>query len=111
MWGRGGFALLVLEGGYGVRLVGQSSLEAGWGTIVVDAHAVVECLLSQLLFGVVEHGFREGRGGERNAGDGLIFGSLEAFFCSEEGGNVARLRGPAVGFEGRWRRHDGGRAG
>ena len=78
-------------------------MEEGWCTVVVDAHAVVECLLSQLLFGIVENGFREGRGGERDAGDCLVDGSFEAFFCAEEGGDGARLRGPAVGFEGGWR--------
>ena len=80
--------------------MGQSSVEAGWRTIVVDPHAMVECLLPQLLFGVVEHSFCEGCVGEWDAVDCLIDGSFEAFFCSEEGGDVARLRGPAVGFEG-----------
>ena len=92
--------MLALEAARGVRLVGQLDWEAGWGTVVVDAHAVVECLLSQLFSGVVEYGFREGRVGERNAVDCLIFGSFEAVLCSEEGGDVAWLRGPAVGFEG-----------
>ena len=72
---------------------------------------MVECLRPQFLFGVVEHGLREGRVGERNAVDGLILGSFETLLCSEEGGHMARLRGPAVSLEGRWRRHDARRAG
>ena len=86
-------------------------MEAGWCTVVIDAHAVVECLHPQLFSGVVEHSFREGRVGERNAVDCLIFGGLEAFLCPEEGGDIARLCDPAVGLEGRGRRHDASGAG
>ena len=72
----------------------------GAPTVVVDAHAVVECLLPQLLSRVLEDCVREGRAGEGDAGDELGFWRFEIVLVAEEGGDVARLGGPAVGFEG-----------
>lgn len=68
----------------------------GGDTVVVDAHAVVECFFPELLARVVEDCFREESAGERYAGHFLGFGRFKVFFVAEEGGNGARLRGPAV---------------
>ena len=54
-------------------------------TVVVDAHAVVECLLSELLLRVIEHGFRERGAGEGDAGDCLRFWRFEVLLVAEEG--------------------------
>ena len=54
-------------------------------TVVVDAHAVVEGLFSQLLLGVVEDCVRERGGGERDIVNSLRFGCLEGICVAEEG--------------------------
>ena len=69
-------------------------------TVVVDAHAVVECFFPELFFGVVEDCVREGRTGEGDARDRLGFWGVEAIHVAKEGGDGSRLGGPAVGLEG-----------
>lgn len=68
-------------------------------TVVVDTHAVVERLFPELLFCIVEDCASKRGGGEGDAVDRLGFRRWEIFLVAEEGGDVARLGGPAVGFE------------
>ena len=67
---------------------------------------MIECLLPELLLRVVEHGFREWGAGQGDAGDCLRFWRFEVLLVAEEGGDIARLGCPAVGFEGRRGGHD-----
>ena len=96
----------------GLRLaMGDWARGSGRCTVVVDAHAVVEGLFLQLLSGVVEDCVCERRGGEGNAVNCLGLWRWETCLVDEEGGDRARLGDPAVGFEGCWGGHGGGKAG
>ena len=54
-------------------------------TVVVNAHAVVECLFSELLLGVVEDCVCERSAGEGDVVDSLGFGRFQEFCVTEEG--------------------------
>ncbi len=59
---------------------------------------MVERLFTELFPCVVEHSFRQGCVGNQNVVDCLRFRRFETFLVAEEGGDIARLGGPAIGI-------------
>ena len=70
-------------------------------TVVVDAHAMIECLLPELLLCIIKDRFREWAAGEGNAVDRLGLWCSKAFLVTEEGGDITGLGGPAMRLETR----------
>ena len=69
-------------------------------TVVIDPHAMIECLLSQLLLRILHHFLRKLGVGQRYVFHLHRLWRLDVLFAREQNGDIARLGHPAVGGNG-----------
>lgn len=69
-------------------------------TVVINPHAMIECLLPQLLLRILHHFLRKLGVGHRYVFHLHRLRRLDVLFAREQNGDIARLGRPAVGGNG-----------